>query len=134
MHGTLCIVYLSGTFYESILHPASQVLNIPLDPHSSLCCTLVDLPHNWTPDLCAILEVFGLLVLDISHIGCFCCWLPLGSDSVIIQSHGYFLYVYGLETSEIKLKLGRNLGVSRAFAIALVKHLQSLFSPSEDFT
>ena len=33
-----------------------------------------------------------------------------------------------------KLKLGRNPGVSRAFSIALVKHLQSLFSPSEDFT
>ena len=85
--------------YESILHLASQVLNIPLDPHSSLCCTLVDLPHDWTPDLHAIVEVFGLLVLDISHIGCFCCWLPLGSDSIIIQFHGYFLY--GLGTSEI---------------------------------
>ncbi|KAI4547059.1 hypothetical protein MG293_003614 [Ovis ammon polii] len=52
--------------YENILHPASQVLNIPSDPHSSLCCTLVDLPHDWTPDLHAIPEVLKSSDLQFS--------------------------------------------------------------------
>lgn len=38
---------------------------------------------------------------DVSCLGCFYCWLHLGSGNAIIQFHGSFLCVYGLEPAEI---------------------------------
>lgn len=97
VHGTVCILYLSGTFYESILHPASQVLNIPLDYHSSL---LPWLSFHTTGHLTFMVHwVFGLLVLIFPTLIVFAAGCPLVLTVSSSNSMGtsFVFMVWGLQ-------------------------------------
>lgn len=103
-----------------------------LDSHPSLCSTLVILPQPDTwPSCCGEVSALWVLMLPVL-VG-----FAAGCIRVLAEPSSGFLGaspVCMVWACRNKLKLGRDLGASRASGTDLVKHLQSLSSHSEDFT